>query len=193
MVNILASLAGPWRLYAELAVGAALLAALGAQTVRLAGAEKAEARAEAAASTARAATADVRRQWAEQAAAAASAGLAASERNRALGAELQRTKEEAEHARKVDRAAAARTAAGLAAERDGLRRQLAAYAAGPAGRGGAANDSLAACRDRADTLGRLLGEGLRIQDELAGGAEAEAGNVRALLSSWPRAKVKLGD
>lgn len=36
-----AKIAGPWRLYAELAVAAALVAALGTQTVRLAGAERA--------------------------------------------------------------------------------------------------------------------------------------------------------
>lgn len=186
MIGWIANLAGPWRVYAELAIAVVLVGAWGVQTNRLHAAQVAEARADGRTAVAKSETAEVRQKWAQQAAEAASAGLAASERNRQLSAELARTKEEAEHALQTDRDAAARTAAALAAERDGLRKQLTAYAAGPAGDRGPANDSLAACVDRADRLGNLLVEGVRVQEDLANGAEAEARNVRTLLSSWPR-------
>lgn len=67
-------------------------------------------------------------------------------------------------------------------ERDGLRDQIATYAGG----GDASGDTVTAARDRADTLGRLLSESLRVQGELAADAESEAANVRALLSAWPK-------
>lgn len=177
--SILAGIAGPWRLWIELGVVAVLLAALGAQTVRMENAREGEARAVAD-------TATVRRDWALQAAAGASAALAAADRNRQTSAELQRTRDEAEHALQTDRAAAARVADGLARDRDGLRNQLSAYAAGPARSSGAPDPAFAACVDRSQVLGGLLVEGMQLQDELAGDAEAAAGDVRALLAAWPK-------
>lgn len=39
---------------------------------------------------------------------------------------------------------------------------------------------VAACQQRAEAAGRLLGDGLRVQAELAGAAESLAADVRAL-------------
>ena len=72
-----------------------------------------------------------------------------------------------------------RNAGSLAAARrdaDGLRDRL-----GSALRvGSGVSDSLAACQQRAETAGQLLGDGLRVQAELAGAAESLAADVRAL-------------
>jgi hypothetical protein len=70
----------------------------------------------------------------------------------------------------------------LRLERDGLRDTINDYAQAS----GAASDSLTSCRDRASTLGNLLSESLRVQEELATDAEREAGNARLLLEAWPR-------
>lgn len=99
---------------------------------------------------------------------------------RALEAKYQARTDEAAHALEKQRIDHARTAAGLRAERDRLRQQIADYAAGPAA------DSVAACRDRADTLGRLLDQALRSSADRASDAEARASEVRALLDAWPR-------
>ncbi len=69
----------------------------------------------------------------------------------------------------------------LRRERDGLRDTINDYAQAS----GAASDSLTSCRNRASTLGNLLSESLRVQEELATDAEREAANARLLLEAWP--------
>lgn len=113
---------------------------------------------------------------------ATDAAIAATSKFRSLEQEYQRTKEEAEHARLADQAANARVIAGLTSQLRGVRDELAAYASGsrePTG------DSLEACQRRARALGDVLGEALRVQDELAGDAETEAANARSVLAAWP--------
>jgi ribosomal protein S17E len=91
-------------------------------------------------------------------------------------AQNARIKEQDSNRRVVAELARTRT------ERDGLRDQIAGYAAG--GRN-AASDTVGACRERAKTLGRLLDDGLRVQEELAAGAEACGADLRAVLKAWP--------
>lgn len=67
-------------------------------------------------------------------------------------------------------------------ERDGLRDEVLSFAGG----GDASADSLSACRERSATLGRELVAGLPVQEELARRAETCAGDLRAVLASWPR-------
>lgn len=74
----------------------------------------------------------------------------------------------------------------LAAHRasDGqLRNQLAAYASGSRD---PADHTCAAERERAEALGLLLADGVRLQNELAGHAEAASDSVRALKAAWPK-------
>jgi hypothetical protein len=68
-------------------------------------------------------------------------------------------------------------AAALRRDADGLRQQLAGYAASP---GDAGSDSLAACLARASTLGDLLAEGVRLQIDVAGAAEDHLATARSL-------------
>ena len=63
-----------------------------------------------------------------------------------------------------------RTADALRVDRDGLRDSIAAYA----------GQADAACGERAAELGRLLVDGLRVQDELAQAAEDRLADARAL-------------
>lgn len=88
----------------------------------------------------------------------------------------QATMQEIVHAQLTE---STRNAGSLAAARrdaDGLRDRL-----GSALRvGSGVSDSLAACQQRAEAAGRLLGDGLRVQAELAGAAESLAADVRAL-------------
>ncbi len=65
---------------------------------------------------------------------------------------------------------------------DRLRDQLAAVATGGVA---ADQDSVAACRARADALGRVLGEALRASEQCHLDAEDLASGVRALRSAWP--------
>ena len=67
-------------------------------------------------------------------------------------------------------------------ERNGLRDQLRDAAAG--GRG-PTEDSIAACRGRADALAVLLDEGVRVQEEIATGAETCSTDLRTVLRAWP--------
>lgn len=71
----------------------------------------------------------------------------------------------------------------LRGEHDRLRDELAAYAAG--GGGDTPEAALAACRDRAATLGALLVDGVQLQIDLAAAASNHAADVRALRSAWP--------
>ena len=62
-----------------------------------------------------------------------------------------------------------------------LRDQLSAYASGSSPSG----ESCAAERGRAETLGVLLAASVRLQTELAAGAETASDSVRALKEAWP--------
>jgi hypothetical protein len=131
---------------------------------------------------AKAETVEVRNAMAVERANATAAALKAQTEYRALEAQMQAIKEQAQH--EYD-AAQTRNATALAAARAGadkLRNQLAAYAAGS---GEASSDSVAACGQRAAALGQLLAEALRLDAERAADAEDSADAVRALLAAWP--------
>ena len=113
------------------------------------------------------------------------AALEASEAYRRLEQEAAAKLKGAQDALAKERTNASRIAADLRTEREraaGLRDQIAGFAAGS---GPAEQDTAAAARDRASTLGRLLDESLQLQEELAGDAEALAGSVRAMRAAWP--------
>ena len=145
------------RLYATAIVLALLLGAIGVQTVRLAREQTSHAKDKA--------------EWARL-------SLARSEANRFQEQKWQATAQEAERARSQEQKRGARVVAALSAERDGLRESIDLYAAGR----GAANDSIDACRSRSATLGALVEDGLRVQDELASGAEALGADLRSMLA-----------
>jgi hypothetical protein len=106
----------------------------------------------------------------------------ASENYRRLEADLRDKADTAK--RKYDAIQVQHVATLAAAKRDTgkLRDQLAAYASG----GAAPGDSCATERSRAEALGVLLANGLRLQDELANGAETASDSVRALEEAWPK-------
>lgn len=101
---------------------------------------------------------------------------------RDLEATLTNVLKEAERVQAQEKAASARYLA-LRTERDRMRDELAAYAAG--GGGGTPEAALAACRDRAATLGALLVDGVQLQIDLAAAAANHAADVRALRAAWP--------
>jgi hypothetical protein len=90
--------------------------------------------------------------------------------------------QESENARQSENAKNARIAADLRAQRDGLRNDIANFASGS---GGPSEDTVTAARDRAATLGRVLGEALRTSEECAGDAEALSADLRSVLGAWP--------
>ena len=115
---------------------------------------------------------------------AAEAALKASTAYRAIESELARVKQEAESALNQERIKNARIAADLArarTERDGLRDQIAAFAAGR----GTTDDSLPACLVRAQALGVLLNKALQSGEGSAGDGESCEADKRALLRAWP--------
>lgn len=71
-------------------------------------------------------------------------------------------------------------------ERNGLRDQLASFASGGTAR---ADDTVAACHSRAETLGVLLDEALRSSEEGAGDGERCNADLRTVLDAWPRGGV----
>ncbi len=181
MTWILSKLASllPFQWYFVGAAGLALVSYGGTQTWRLHTAE-------AQAATAKAETTAVRGQWSSQVSAAASAAFAASEKYRALEAQMNLKVQESEHARQVDQDASARAAAAFAAERAGLRNQLAAYAAGPASGGGLTLDTLGACHQRAAALGVGLASALQSEEDLTDELERSRADTRSLLRAWPQ-------
>jgi hypothetical protein len=123
------------------------------------------------------------RGWASQVAAQQKLVAAETQRRKAQEDALRIAKENADHVLTLEREESSKR---LALERSasvGLRRQLAAAAAGASA---SAPDSLSACRDRASTFGDVLGTVLLGFAECTGAAEDNAGGVRALLNSWPR-------
>jgi hypothetical protein len=66
----------------------------------------------------------------------------------------------------------------------GLRDAIAAFArAGSSG--DEIRDNIAACRKRAEALGNLLDDSVRVQEEIAGGAESTLAEYRLLFDGWP--------
>lgn len=106
---------------------------------------------------------------------------------RLIEAAMQTVKDQADAAAQKERARLARTAAVHRAERDSLRQQIAAYAAG--GGGEATSDTLDACRARAAELGRAVDDGLRVQADMAEAFGALAVDYRALYVSWPKVRA----
>lgn len=95
---------------------------------------------------------------------------------------------EADHNRRVHDAQRNREAAlqaqrlvadSLRGELDGMRAAAASFAAGPA------DDSLAACRDRAAAASDLLVRVLQAGARSTGAAEVHSTDVRALREAWP--------
>lgn len=123
----------------------------------------------------------VRATLAEERQAAADAARIASEGNRLEEKRLARIVKEKEDAGRQEIARTNRIAAGLRAERDGLRGDIAEFAAGRR----AADDSAAACRRDAATLGELLADALRREEDATRAAETHAGSARTLLGAWP--------
>lgn len=149
------------------AAGVALLLALGAQTLRLA--------------SVKTDLANEQRARAQDRADAETAARIASENYRREEAAAAARVETAEG--KYDALQQNHTAT-LAAHRavdNQLRNQLAAYASGS----GATSNTCTAERERAQSLGVLLADGVRLQEELARDAEAANDAVRALLEAWP--------
>jgi hypothetical protein len=118
---------------------------------------------------------------AEARAAAEKTAREASDKYRATEAHYIKQLEESRNARLHDEMVNNRAIAQFTAERSRLLSFIRAYAGG----GNPADDTLAAARDRADTLGSLLAEALRVQEELAGDAERESADARSLLAAWP--------
>ncbi len=124
-------------------------------------------------------------EWARARALQAEAARRSEEQQRIREQTLTARLQDAESQLEIQRESNRKLAASLSSartERDGLRDQIAGFASGS----GSATDTLAAARNRADKLGRLLADSLRVQEELAAGAESEAANVRSLLAAWPR-------
>jgi hypothetical protein len=88
------------------------------------------------------------------------------------------------HKAKQDTARIAAELSRTRTERDGLRDSLEAALA-PGGEQ-AIGDSLTACRGRAVAAGRLLEDGMRVQEALASRAESCGIDVRSLREAWPR-------
>lgn len=165
----------PWGLYGALALSAAMGAGLVWQTLQLASANVARAQAEKE-------TEAAKRGRVEDAVKHERVSRETMQAYRELESALTATIRKAEHAQAVEKAESERVAAGLRAERDRLRDDIAAFAAG--GRS-PTEDTLAACRERAAALGALLEDGLQVQIDLAAAASTHAADVRALRASWP--------
>jgi hypothetical protein len=107
-------------------------------------------------------------------------------RVRAVEEQWRLARQGADHERERERAANAARVAAVAADRDRLRDELASAASGGVVE---ADDSLSACRDRADAFGRVLGEALRASAACAADAEDLATGVRTLQRAWPTGEV----
>jgi hypothetical protein len=109
---------------------------------------------------------------------------AANETVRLQSASLQATKERAERDLQSEKARNERRLADARATSDLVRDTIAEFARGQQ----SGDDTAASISERAAELGRLLGESVQLQTELAGAAEDHAASVRALLNAWPTKK-----
>ena len=107
----------------------------------------------------------------------------AGERYRALEASYNNRIEDAQHEYQASLQATSAVAAHIAADRDRVRQQLAAFAAGG---GDTSPAAVAALQRRADALGDVLATVLQDLGERTADAEREAAGTRDLLDSWPR-------
>jgi len=107
-------------------------------------------------------------------------------RTRAVEEQWRIARQGADHERERERAANAARVAAVAADRDRLRDELARAAAGGVA---AADDSIGACRDRAEAFGRVLGDVLRGFGRCAAEAEDIAAELRRVRSAWPTGEV----
>jgi hypothetical protein len=85
-----------------------------------------------------------------------------------------------------------RTAAALSVAHDsagGLRDTIREFARASRS-GGEAGDDLKTCRERAETLGALLDDSVRVQDQIAGDAEETLADYRTLFNGWPTAVTR---
>lgn len=114
------------------------------------------------------------------------AAAQAEDENRRLEQALAARTQEAQRARENERAATARAAADLRAHERMRDAELAAYAAGG---GGAADDSIPACRGRAAELASTVGEALSAHAECTSTAANLAADLRAVLAAWPAVKA----
>ena len=105
--------------------------------------------------------------------------LAQSEAARKVEEGLRKQVQEAQNAREAERVRNNRIASGLRNERDRMRDELSKYASGTP------TDSCDAIRERATTLGELLGSALSANQGCTEAAESLASDVRVLRSAWP--------
>lgn len=127
--------------------------------------------------------AEVQAAWDDERATLISAAADAQAKHRAVEQEFARMAQEATHAQAKERQRNARAVADIAGDRDRLRIQLEAYAAGD---GGAPGDPGLASSERAAKLGRALDEALSAHAACIGTAADLAADVRALRSAWPK-------
>lgn len=167
-MGIISTVTRPWGLYAALALSAALFACVLVLADKLNHAEVALLK--------------LQGQVATERADAEHGALVLTQGYRDLEAAMTTVIRKAEHDLQNERSTNQRTAAGFRTELDQLRVAAADYAAGGSA---AADDTGAACRDRAASLGNLLVDGLQTQVELARAAEDHAAGVRSLLRAWP--------
>lgn len=154
----------------RMVAAAALAAALGVQTLRIAHLQE------------RLAVQQSQYSKAAQEAAEMQSKTEAEYRKRE--AALQSKVDEASNELNTEKSKNSRALAAALRDADSLRRRLSAYAAGPVD---AAADSVASCRDRADRLGLGLAEVLRDYAAATSDAESGAAHARALLRAWPSA------
>lgn len=154
----------------RMVAAAALAAALGVQTLRIAHLQE------------RLAVQQSQYSKAAQAAAEMQAKTEAEYRKRE--ASLQSKVDEASNELSTEKAKNSRALAAAMRDADSLRQRLSAYAAGPVD---TSADTIAACRARADRLGLGLAAVLRDYAEATDDAEIGAAHTRALLRAWPSA------
>lgn len=118
----------------------------------------------------------VQGEWDKAKAAQVIADAAQNAKNRALEQALAQRTQEVADVRAHEQVQVASTRAAFRADADRLRGSLSESLRS----GGAAQDSLAACEQRAAAAGDLLGQGLQVQAELAGDAESLAADLRAV-------------
>lgn len=127
--------------------------------------------------------AKARAEWNTNVAAAEKLSRETAEKYRAREAELETQRTEAVNAQAAEKSQSAKYRFAAA---DALGRLRDAIASAPGASCGSTEDSRAAADESNLAARRLLAEGVRVQEELAGGAEDCAADLRAVLRAWPR-------